>query len=255
MKILDLESDLILKSSHLLQGEQVFTSLLVLEGKILFLEDHLNRLIKGASFLFPEGEWEQKRSEISAFIVNLISKCNFKNIYCRPTIIGDYFFCLLKEHTVTNQALIVKKAFQIKTPSLRPNYLKIGQYADSLMEIKQVQKLGAQDILYFDSENFLTESSTSNVFVVNHEGKLLTAPLSSMVLDGILRSKICSSISVIEKNISEGDLLDAREIWLTNSLKGIRFVNQFESMKFERASSLYNLTIKNFGRYGEKIGE
>lgn len=60
-----------------------------------------------------------------------------------------------------------------------------------------------------------------------------------------------NDFKIFERSISKSDLLNAREIWLTNSVKGIRFVDQFEELNFEKKDSLFEKAIKVFGRYGE----
>jgi hypothetical protein len=49
--------------------------------------------------------------------------------------------------------------------------------------------------------------------------------------------------------------MEASEIWLSNSIKGLRFVTQFENKKFKRAESQFDEIVNRFGRYGDKICE
>lgn len=252
MKILDTQSNQFITKTSLLRGEQVFTSLLFYEEKLLFWDQHLARLIKGASFLFPQHNWPGFAAEINDYVLNQVNKLN-KNYYCRLTIIDDNFFMIKNEHSESDQNIKITKAFQIKTPSLRPEYLKLGQYADSLLELRRVNKANATDVVYFDHENFLTEASTSNIFVVKNTGKIVTPPVSSMVLDGVLRSLLCKKFEIIEENITEEDLVIAKEIWLTNSIKGMRFASEYEGIEKNRNNSLFDKVIETFGRYGEKL--
>ena len=77
-----------------------------------------------------------------------------------------------------------------------------------------------------------------------------------MVLEGVIRKKLLEKcedqkFQIEEAVISKRDLENAQEIWLTNSVKGIRFVEQFEVHFFQKENSVYQKIINLFGRYGE----
>jgi branched-subunit amino acid aminotransferase/4-amino-4-deoxychorismate lyase len=252
LKILDLENYPFLKNSSLLRGEQVFTSMLLYNGKMLFFHQHLTRLLKGASFLFPQYKWDSFEDEIRIYVLEQVKKFESKNYYCRLTIVDDCFFMIHREHEVTSATLSLARAVQLKALGLKPEFLKLGQYAESLLELRHASSKNSDDIAFYDQNNFLTEASTSNVVIVKQNGEMATPHLSSMVLDGILRAGLLSKFSIKEENITESDLLLAREIWLTNSIKGIRFVKQYEQNNYEISNSVYHQVIETFGRYGEK---
>jgi len=251
VKILDNDNNQFLANSSLLKGEQVFTSLLFFEGKFLFLSDHLDRLLKGAAFLFTQYHWESHKIEIEEYLLQKM-KNHSGNYYCRLTIVDDYFFVIVKEHQPVETSIKLIKAVQVKTPNLRPSFLKLGQYADSFLELKRAQEMGADEIVFFDQDHFATETSTSNIFVLLQSGKFVTPYLSSMVLGGILRSQLCKSLTVEEANITEEDLVLAREIWITNSIKGIRFISSYQDQPMTFENSFFQTVLEKFGRYGEK---
>lgn len=251
MKILDSKNNSIFETTSLLRGEQVFTSMLFWEGKFLFIDEHLERLIKGASFFFPKDNWENKLPIIKDYL-ELQKRTLLGNFYCRLTISDDNFFVIFKDHEISQLQVSLERAFQTKTPSLRPSYLKLSQYADSVLELRQTH---ADDIVFFDQENFVTEASTSNIFVITKSEQIMTPKLSSTVLDGIIRSKICKKLNIAEQNIREDELINAREIWLSNSIKGLRFVSSYQMNVKEFESSLFQSVVNQFGRYGEKINE
>lgn len=254
MKILDTQSNQLIANNSLLRGEQVFTSLLFFNGKLLFFDQHIARLIKGASFLFPQHNWSDHIGKIKDYVLNQVAKLN-DNSYCRLTIVDDTFFMISNDHLTSDMEVKISKSFQIKTPSLRPSYLKLSQYADSFLELRKANEIYASDVIYFDHNNFLTEASTSNVFILNKNGKLITPYLSSMVLDGILRSKLCKKFEILEGNITEEDLFSAKEIWLTNSIKGLRFVHEYQGSCKTQLDSLFDNIVEKIGRYGEKFHE
>jgi 4-amino-4-deoxychorismate lyase len=252
--ILDASIHSFLGNKSFLCGEQVFTSLLFHKGRPLFLSEHIQRLIKGASYLFPDCNWPHFENDIHAHVLNEL-KGETRDCYCRLTIVNDNFFVVKKSHEVSNQNISLTTAFQVKTANLKPSFLKLSQYAETFLELKHANISQVTDIIFFDSNNLLTEASTSNVFIVKNDGELMTPNLSSMVLDGILRQQLMLEFKIIQKNITKKEVMDASEIWLSNSIKGLRFVTQYETRKFQRTGSQFDKMENVFGRYGEKICE
>jgi len=74
-------------------------------------------------------------------------------------------------------------------------------------------------------DGFATEGSASNLFIVNGK-QLITPPKSHNLLPGITRDLVLElaikkGIPCVEREISEQQLFDADEIWLTSSTKEI----------------------------------
>ncbi len=87
----------------------------------------------------------------------------------------------------------------------------------------KAQAAGFDDLLFFNERNELTEGAISNVFIVK-DGRWVTPPLSAGLLPGILRQTLLASTeyTVEEGTIRRQDLLEADEIYIGNSLRGLR---------------------------------
>jgi branched-subunit amino acid aminotransferase/4-amino-4-deoxychorismate lyase len=86
----------------------------------------------------------------------------------------------------------------------------------------------------------------------------LTPKVSSMVLDGVMRKKLIEylntqSFLVQECDISQSELESAREIWLTNSVQGIRLIDRFGNLEMYKDKTIYQSICHQFGRFGEKF--
>ena len=257
MKILTVNSKEFHQSQALNRGHVVFTSMRLHEGRILFLDDHLDRLIKGADFLFPSANWPKFKKELADFLLSQMYPTNFDS-YMRLTVVEDEVSVFLDKLNESPAQLNLADAFNKRSPSLLPSFLKQSNYLLSDIEIKKVQPFGFDDILFFDLSEYATEASTSNIFVVNAEGVILTPKTSSMVLDGVLRKNLIDCLKqnkwqIFESEIKRSDLLSAREIWLSNSIKGLRFINRWNELKFNSSHSLYEKVVMIFGRYGELL--
>lgn len=102
----------------------------------------------------------------------------------------------------------------IKAITLLPNILVRQQALDA----------GAAEAIMLRA-GYLTEGAASNVFIVEH-GRLLTPPKGAQLLPGITRDVVLElarshGIDCAEESISEPQLRQAEEIWLTNSTREV----------------------------------
>lgn len=89
-----------------------------------------------------------------------------------------------------------------------------------LLALREAQRVGCFEALWFTTANRLAEGSISNVFVVQ-KGVLKTPPLDTPVLPGIARGVVCEiarkvGLEVSQSPLTIDDLLDADEAMLTN---------------------------------------
>lgn len=90
-----------------------------------------------------------------------------------------------------------------------------------------------QNCLLLNEHKQVVEAINGNLFVVvNH--KIITPPLSEGCINGIYRRKLIaqiqdkSSYQLIEKPLIYSDLLNASEVFITNSIVGIQSVTHFK---------------------------
>lgn len=98
------------------------------------------------------------------------------------------------------------------------------------------------DALLLNSDKHVVEATSSNIFMITGR-KLITPPLSSGALRGVMRKHILRSaaawgLEVEEKGFSPFDLQRADEVWLTNTMTGIRWVGAYRKKKYENALAL-----------------
>lgn len=94
-------------------------------------------------------------------------------------------------------------------------------YLPRLLALRNARKFNCGEALWFTPQNYLAEGCISNVFVVK-DGALATPPLSTPVLPGVSRGVILElarahDIPAEEKPLNINDVLDADEVFLTNS--------------------------------------
>ncbi|SNB61065.1 D-alanine aminotransferase apoenzyme [Arboricoccus pini] len=104
----------------------------------------------------------------------------------------------------------------IKSISLLPNSLARQRAADE----------GAREAWLVDRDGFVTEGSSSNAYIVDEEGRLVTRPLGQEILGGITRSLLLEAaeaegIEFVERGFTVAEAQAAREAFLTSTSAGV----------------------------------
>ena len=114
-----------------------------------------------------------------------------------------------------------KEKHQRRSDIIPPQIKIAGNYTSSMMAKWQARKNGYDEIILTDENGFITEAPTSNVFLVNNDGDLLTAPEKD-VLYGITRKSILDiakneGIKIKVEKIPLLELENAKEVFITSS--------------------------------------
>lgn len=124
---------------------------------------------------------------------------------------------------------------------------KTLDYLSRFSALREAQQRGANEAILFNVHNYLQSGAISNVFLVKND-ELLTPPTQdelrdqvakatpysrSNVLPGVTRTQVIElarsmSIEVSQRGLTVNDLLDADEIFLTNSVMGLMPVCRIE---------------------------
>ncbi|MDC0184444.1 aminotransferase class IV [Rhodobiaceae bacterium] len=125
-------------------------------------------------------------------------------------------------HSSKELSVWLEKEKHQRRHDIIPPQVKIaGNYTSSMMAKWQARKNGYDEIILTDEEGYITEAPTSNVFIVNQKGCLLTAHEDD-VLYGITRKSILEiaeseSIPIKIGRIPTDELLNAKEVFISSS--------------------------------------
>ena len=95
-------------------------------------------------------------------------------------------------------------------------------------ELSRARAEGFDEVLFLNERDELTEGAITNLFVEipadpARAGKLLTPPLASGVLPGILRRHLLATLPNLEEQVlTLDDLRPPNTLWLGSSLRGLR---------------------------------
>jgi len=89
-------------------------------------------------------------------------------------------------------------------------------------EYKRCRRLGFYDVIFANEKGEITEGAISNIFI-RKNGTFYTPPVACGLLDGVYRRSMFSvhKKAVKERILFKKDLLQAEEIYLCNSVRGL----------------------------------
>ena len=110
--------------------------------------------------------------------------------------------------------------------------IKSGNYLNNVLGLAEAKAAGATDCLFLNQSGHVTETSTSNVFVIC-SGSVFTPPLKAGLLAGITRGLLftccAENISIAEKELTETDMRDADEIFVTSTSRDVTPVTHLDN--------------------------
>jgi branched-chain amino acid aminotransferase len=118
---------------------------------------------------------------------------------------------------------------------LSPQVKVSANYASPMTAKARAQSEGYDEIVLVDEDGHLAEGPTTNLFIVDGEGQLLT-PQSRKVLLGVTRSAImeiakAEDIPIHEAQLKPDALLNASEAFLTGTTAGVWPVESVDGRK------------------------
>jgi branched-chain amino acid aminotransferase len=129
--------------------------------------------------------------------------------------------------------------------------LKSNNYLPYVMAGLFAKKNKLNDCIILNSFGRICDSAIANVFIVDGNN-IYTPPLTEGCVAGIMRRWMMERFSlkkykVIEKNLSIEDLLNADELFLTNSISYMRWVKTFRDKNYtnEKVKEIYQHILKN----------
>ena len=225
----------------------------LIDGKMLFLPDHLDRLklsISGSGISYPG---KQQIIENLGLLVreNAFSEGNIRislqNSNGGEAMLQCYFIPYVYPDPVKyNQG--VKLAIY---PHQRPNP-GVKKWDDRFRNSvsKFILEKKVYEAALIDSQNQITEGSRSNIFFIDRQACLVTAP-AKLILPGITRKYVLeiahgNDIPVIEKNISLDVLDSLPSAFISGTSPKVLPVNKLDNYRFDVKHPLLNLLMSEF---------
>lgn len=228
-------------------GDGVFESALLSQGRVRFLTQHLRRLALGCERLaiVPPDE-EALRSDVQrlsgsaerAVLKIVVSRGVGPRSY-RPSPRGKSNR-VVALYPAPPQPAITGLALRWCETRLGRNARLAGiKHLNRLEQVLAQAEWSDETIvegLMLDTEGELVSATANNVFLVR-EGTLVTPDLRFCGVLGIMRGEVLSvarelGIAVSEEPLWPHDLATASEVFITNSIRGIRSIAQLGELRW-----------------------
>lgn len=244
-------------------GYGVFETLKIIEGKIIFFDDHLERLIKGCETLGIKVEVSHQQIKKDSY--RLLKANDMKNDVLKILYSKNkddvYLLLTTRQNPYTEEDY--KKGFKLTISDIRRNqhsilpYIKSNNYIENLIENKKAKEKGFNEVIFLNTDNFMAEGSVSNIFWIK-DGEVFTPSVDCGLLPGIVREKVilCSNnigLKVNEGKFSEEELIKSDEVFITNSIMDIMPVSSI--LNNEYSINENNITKSIIESYNRILGE
>ena len=245
----------------LLYGYGVFETILLKDKKVIFLEEHYNRLIKAVERL--KINMELTFEKLNVYLNLYIQKNSLENSILRVTILknSDSFDMLITHRENKYKSSMYREGFKMEISEFKRNPhsmlsgIKSINYLENIYALREAKEIGSDEVLFLDCKNYISEGATSNIFFIK-DGVIRTPTKECGILKGIIREKI---IEIVEKNkylkLKQGffslkNLFEADEVFLTNSIMGIMPVSKIDHTTYDlKKYHITDLLIEEFNKY------
>ena len=231
-------------------GDGVYEVILFHNNRLIDFDEHLQRLFRSlaAIELKFDRTQEKLKQEFKEIFLKLFQENNLPNGYvylqitrgvaartqifptnCTPTIIA----------TVAPNKIIAQKdlddgLFAVTSADIRWGRCDIKSTAllANILVKQKANEIGAAEVILI-RDDYVTEGSFSNIFIVDKNNILLTHHLDNNILGGVTRARVIAlangnNIKIVEKKFSKQELFAAREAFATSSTLLIRPISKID---------------------------
>ncbi len=250
-------------------GDALFETIHANGTRLQFFDDHMARLKHGLKTLKINIPKSIESGKILQEIEHLLNKnkflkgarirlCVFRNNggnYTPSTNDSSYIVSTYKlpfyDYRLNDKGISLGLFTKLRK---QKNYLSNIKSSNALIYIMAgiyAQENNIDDSIILNENNNIIETTSSNIFVIK-EKTVLTPPLSDGCVAGIMRKQIIKlllamKLEVInEKHVEPRHLLMADEIFITNSINGMRWIKGFEDKRFYNNIAKQLITELNY---------
>jgi branched-subunit amino acid aminotransferase/4-amino-4-deoxychorismate lyase len=240
-------------------GDALFETVRIVNGKPVFLKEHVNRLMEGLRVMKMQtpinlntdimqrliGELLQKNGIVSDGRARFTVYRNNGGFYT-PT--DNQVSFLLEVYPIEesgyhlNQKGLIVDLFIDFKKSINP-LASIKSANSAIYVMAGVYKTQHQldECVLLNDKSQIIETISSNIFAVKN-GVLYTPPVSDGCVNGVMRKIVieiaqANKIAVYENSITQSVLLGADELFITNTIKGIRWVVAYKQKRYFNTTS------------------
>ncbi|MCX6297362.1 MAG: aminotransferase class IV [Bacteroidetes bacterium] len=235
-------------------GDALFETIRITNYNPQFLKEHLQRLYSGMEVLKMEMnpvlneiflehailELAQKNNVTSDGRVRLTVYRNEGGLYApsdnKVSYVVEVYPVEEKGYVLNTKGYTVDLFTEFKKAQNSLSSIKSANSAIYVMAGIYKTQQQFDECLLLNDKHHIIEGISSNVFAVKN-GVLYTPPVSDGCVNGVMRKKIieiaqANKIAVYEISVMQNVLLGADELFLTNTINGIRWVVAYKQKRY-----------------------
>ena len=245
---------------YFLYGDGFFETIKVIKGKPIFWNDHYFRIMGSLCML---------RMPIPSFfnsdylyhnILNLLDANQLNSESSRIRILffrdSDGFYLPKNEgfsyvvsvqpldselYSINEKGMKVDLFNQYKLNNSELNNLKTTNRIINILASMYSEENFLDDAIILNEQNNIVEFTSGNIFLIS-AGEIITPSLDSGCINGIIRKKILNldtflGFKIKEKDFKKTDLFNAKELFFSNIICGLKWVFNLREKKYENKYS------------------
>ena len=246
--------------SGFLLGDGIWEGIRLHKSKLVFIQDHLDRLYasaKGISLDIPYSKKEainefnkvldKNKMKDNIHIRLVISRGDKITPYQNPNAnVGPINLVIIPEYKQTDPKIYLKGVNIGRVPNIRPNQHILSPHYNTLSKLNcilasiEANKLGYDEGIMNDMNGNISTCNSTNLFFINDDTVLTST--GEYCLNGITRGKaiaVCNqnNIKCIETDFTFENIKNCTEAFVTGTFAGIIPVSQFEGKKLKSTDS------------------
>ena len=252
-------------------GDAVYEVILFNEGVFYDFDAHINRLFNSLKSIEIEFSFTKKTIELIVKNLIRLNRVTFGSVYIQVSrgiaernhtydnlkIKPVLTIITSKKHNTTNADIKCVKAVTIRDNRWSRPDIKTTQLLPNVLAKTMANKQGAYESIFIDDQGFVTEGSSSNIWIINYKNEIITRNIDGKILSGITRKTVAefaklNDLKVIEKKFSKEDMIKAKEVFLTSASSFVTPINEIDEVKINNGEvgqlsvKLKKLYFKNF---------
>ena len=252
-------------------GDAVYEVILYNNGIFYDYDGHIKRLFNSLKLI--NIKFHLSAQQLKIIVKNLfrLNRVNFGSIYIQVSRgVADrnhsYFglnskpvltmIVSKKKNNISDDIKGVKAITMVDNRWSRPD-IKTTQLLPNVLAKTYANKKNAYEGIFIDHEGYVTEGSSSNIWIINKNNEILTREIDGKILSGITRRTISqfaknNNFKMLEKKFTKDEMLNSREVFLTSASSFVTPIIEIDNIKIgngiigKTSIELRNLYFKNF---------
>ena len=252
-------------------GDAVYEVILFNEGVFYDFDAHINRLFNSLKSIEIEFSFTQKTIELIVKNLIRLNRVTFGSVYIQVSrgiaernhtydnlkIKPVLTIITSKKHNTTNADIKCVKAVTIRDNRWSRPDIKTTQLLPNVLAKTIANKQGAYESIFIDDKGYVTEGSSSNIWIINNKNEIITRNIDGKILSGITRKTVAefaklNDLKILEKKFSKECMFKAKEVFLTSASSFVTPINEIDEVKVNNGNigqlsvKLKKLYFKNF---------